>query len=190
MSVFVCESDWQSVSTQGLSGSSASGCGFLGPALFWLQFNFHLIFYKSKIFFFNPYAPNNFVNIFFLKVSLATFVASNKPTLTMYFGCQSTLKFFIIREKMSCALSDVHKSKLEVVELLHFTNIGRTYFYSIFATKLGQCLLGVFFSKIITTWGQMQGQSLHPNNFHNYALIRDFWLSKGLSLVKNNLFWT
>jgi hypothetical protein len=38
---------------------------------------------------------------------------------------------------MSCALLDVHKSKLDVVVLLHSTNIGRTYFYFIFSTKLG-----------------------------------------------------
>jgi hypothetical protein len=30
----------------------------------------------------------------------------------MCFGCQSTFKFFIARAKMSCALLDVHKSKL------------------------------------------------------------------------------
>jgi hypothetical protein len=29
----------------------------------------------------------------------------------------------------------------------------------------------------------MQGQALHPNNFHNYALIKDFWWSKGLNLI-------
>jgi len=38
---------------------------------------------------------------------------------------------------MSCAILDVHKSKLEIVALLHSNNIGRTYFYYIFPTKLG-----------------------------------------------------
>jgi hypothetical protein len=63
---------------------------------------------------------------------ISNFVTSNKPTLTMCFGCRLTFKFFITRAKMSCALSNVHKSKLEIVVLLHSTDIGRTYFYYFF----------------------------------------------------------
>jgi hypothetical protein len=75
--------------------------------------------------------------ILFSQGLISNFVTSNKPTLTMCFGYQSTLKFFVTRSKMSCALSDVHKSKLEIIVLLHSTNIGRTYFYYILSPKSG-----------------------------------------------------
>jgi hypothetical protein len=74
---------------------------------------------------------------------------------------------------MSCALLDVHKSKIDVVVLLHSINIGRTYFYSIFFHKIRQCLLRITKIKIKNLRTNAR-QALHPNNFHNYALIRDF----------------
>ncbi len=104
----------------------------------WIQNNCHGIqishftFNIGNLFFDKPYCFKSFLRIF-TSVCHEVSIVSNNLIVTCL-GIQSNLKNWTINAKKSCALLDIHKSKLVVADM-HSIKTGKIYCCLVFSTK-------------------------------------------------------